>query len=432
MTTSSTGTQAAAPASAETHPNTAHLDCSSGVSGDKFLGALLEAGSMTGEFTASHLADIVAALVPEADLQVLRVESSGVMATGIRVTNSGDIRNSTYDGADHGRGDHQHAHRPHRSWRDIRDLVENCDALSERARAHSLLVFGRLAEAEALVHGVEPADVQFHEVGAADSIVDIVGVCAGLDALGIGALYATPPALGSGTVECAHGTLPVPAPATAALLLNFPTSTSTAVGELTTPTGAALLHLAAGFGPVPPMTPHLLGYGAGTRDIGQPNICRLLVGTPTTNTNATDFDSAVLLETNIDHITPEAVAFAAEELLAEGALDVWVTPIAMKKGRAALTLSVLVAPIDTERFADRIIALTGTLGVRVVVQDRIIAERETITVETEFGEVTVKHGAGRYRPEHEEVARIARTTDLPYHDVLVRILKAIQEQVAKS
>lgn len=449
-----TDTQSAADASADSHPNIAHLDCSSGVSGDKFLGALLEAGSMTGEFTASHLADIVASLVPEADLQVRRVDSGGVGATGIRVTNRGDNSNHSYEhahgaqlGTEHPRGEaaqghtaHRYnhhdtppaTHHPHRAWSDIRSLIDSCDVLTDRARAHSLLVFGRLAEAEALVHGVEPADVQFHEVGAADSIIDIVGVCAGLDALGIGALYATPPALGSGTVECAHGTLPVPAPATAALLLNFPISASTAVGELTTPTGAALLHLAAGFGPVPPMTPHLLGYGAGTRDIGQPNICRLLVGTPATNANATDFDSAVLLETNIDHITPEAVAFAGEELLAEGALDVWVTPIAMKKGRAALTLSVLVAPIDTERFADRIIALTGTLGVRVVVQDRIIAEREIVTVETEFGEVTVKHGAGRYRPEHEDVARIARSTDLPYHDVLVRILKAIQEQVARS
>lgn len=392
----------------DTHPYIAHLDCSSGVSGDKFLGAVLEAGTMVRAFTADHLEAIVANLAPEATVHVGRTESGGVAATTVKVTSTAN----------------QGAH-THRAWRDIRALIQGATALSERARDNALLVFSRLAEAEALVHGVEPADVEFHEVGAIDSIVDIVGVCAGLDALGVGALYATPPALGSGTVDCAHGTLPVPAPATAALLLNKPTSASSAPGELTTPTGAALLHLAAGFGPVPPMTPFLLGYGAGTRDIGQPNVCRLIVGEPDSSTITTDRDTAVLLDTNIDHITPEAVAFAGEELLAEGALDVWITPIAMKKGRAALTLSVLVSPTDTERFAERIMALTGSLGVRVGLTPRIIAERETVEVNTEWGPVTVKHGAGRYRPEHEDVARISREHGLLYHDVLVRISKAI-------
>jgi uncharacterized protein (TIGR00299 family) protein len=243
-----------------------------------------------------------------------------------------------------------------------------------------------------------------------------------MDALNITTLYATPPALGFGMVETAHGTLPVPAPATAALLQGIPTSMSKATGELTTPTGAALLKLATGFGPVPPMTPTAIGYGAGTRDIGQPNICRLLLGEPTESTPATTQpDKTVLLETNIDHITPEAVAFAGEELLAEGALDVWVTPIAMKKGRAALTLSVLVKPDAAQDFAARVMELTGTLGLRVSEQPRLIAERESATVETKWGAVCVKLGAGRIRPEHEDVARIAREHNLDYPDVLQEI-----------
>jgi len=396
---------------AASHPYLAHLDCSSGVSGDKFLGAVLEAGSMLGLFTVEHLQRIATALAPEAEVTVSKVDSSGVSATSIRVSAS-------------------NAQPHHRAWRDIQSLIVGCDELSERAKQDALMVFGRLAEAEALVHNAAPEDVEFHEVGAIDSIVDIVGVCAGLDALGVGTLYATPPALGSGTVESAHGTLPVPAPATAALLLKMPTATSTAVGELTTPTGAALLHLVSVFGPVPPMTPFLLGYGAGTRDIGQPNICRLLVGEPAETAVITDEDTAVLLETNIDHITPEAVAFAGEELIAEGALDVWITPIAMKKNRAALTLSVLVSPTDTERFAERTIALTGTLGVRVSVVPRIIAERESVKVDTEWGVLIVKHGAGRYRPEHDDIARISREHGLLYHDVLVRIHKAISDQLS--
>ena len=388
----------------------AHLDTSSGVSGDKFLGALLDAGTRSGAFTEKHLAAIVAELAPEATVTVDKTSSYGVMATTVTVDPGGEEP-------------------AHRSWADIRTLITGAAGLTPRARAYALLVFERLAEAEALVHGTTPDEVHFHEVGAADSIADIVGVCVGLDALGIGALYATAPALGSGTVESAHGTLPVPAPATAALMLDRPTSMSTATGELTTPTGAALLHLVDGFGPVPPMTPALLGYGAGTRDIGQPNVCRILIGEPVRDRLAVDPDTAVLIETNIDHATPESVAFAGEELIAEGALDVWVTPISMKKGRAALMLSVLVAPTDTERFAERTMSLTGSLGVRVSAQPRLIAERETIEVATEWGKVTVKHGAGRYRPEHEDVARISRAEGLPYHDVLVRICEVISEQV---
>lgn len=399
----------------------AHLDCSSGVSGDKFLGALIDAGSQMGQFTESDLSGAIASLAPEAVISVGRTTTYGVTATTIKVH-----ARSEHDGHAHHKDEHHH-----RTFKDVKALIENSD-LPQPVITNAVNVFARIAEAEGLVHGIEPENVAFHEVGAIDSIADIVGVCLGLYKLGVNALYATPPALGSGTVQCAHGELPVPAPATAALMLNKPTSVSSATGELTTPTGAALLWLAAGFGPVPPMTPVLLGYGAGTRDIGQSNICRLIIGeaaTEATHGTASPHqlqpDNTVLLETNIDHITPEAVAFAGEELIAEGALDVWITPIAMKKGRAALTLSVLAAPTEAEHFAERIVALTGTLGVRVCVQPRLIADRETLELETPWGTITLKHGAGRFRPEHEDVARIARENGLQYADVLLKIAELL-------
>ena len=392
----------------------AHLDCSTGVSGDKFLGALLDAGAQTGQFCEADLAEALAQLAPEAVLTLGKTLSYGVRATTVKVHVSTE--------------DYEHHHR---TFKDIKQLIESSD-LPAPVITNAVNVFTRIAEAEGLVHNVEPQEVAFHEVGAIDSIADVVGVCLGLHALGVSALYATPPALGSGTVICAHGELPVPTPATAALLLNKPTSVSSATGELTTPTGAGLLWLAAGFGPVPPLTPILLGYGAGTRDIGQPNICRLIIGeaaTPSTHGTAAPHtlepDETVLLETNIDHITPEAVAFAGEELIAEGALDVWITPIAMKKGRAALTLSVLAPPSRAQHFAERISALTGTLGIRVTPQPRLIAPRETIDLETPWGTITLKHGAGRFRPEHEDIARIAREHNLQYNDVLDKISKLI-------
>ena len=414
----------------------AHLDCSSGVSGDKFLGALLDVSMQTGAYTADDLSRLVAALAPEVQVRAHKKSSHGIAAVGISV----EEQTSASDGAC------DHLTHCGRSWADIRALIEvlPVDLLSKTAREKAMYVFGELARVEAHIHGTTPEEVHFHEIGAADSIVDIVGSCAVLDALKIEKLYATPPALGSGTVDTQHGTLPIPAPATAALLIDVPTSMSSAYGELTTPTGAALLKLTEGFGPVPPMIPMAIGYGAGTRDIGQPNICRVLVGKLDEEAQqvmglalqkdagtALVKEETVLLETNIDHIAPEAVAFAGEQLLAEGALDVWVTPIAMKKSRAALSLSVLASKSEAEHFAARMMKLTGTLGVRVSIQPRYAADRDTMQVDTQWGPVHVKIGSGRVRPEHEDIARIAREYNLDYPFVLQEVnAEAVRQLMA--
>ena len=391
-----------------------YLDCSTGVSGDKFLGALVDAGSVEGRFAEEQLRAILAVLAPEARVTISRVRSRGVAAVGLSVEARGDS--------------------PSRTWSSIRRLLESAD-LSARVRTAAIDVFERLAEAEASVHGAPPDEVHFHEVGAIDSLLDVVGVCAGLEALGIDQLVSSTVATGWGTVDTSHGTLGVPASATSALLVGVPVTSGPALpdggapGELTTPTGAALLAgLGAQFGPCPPMVPEYVGYGAGTRDIGSPNVCRLTVGQPLSTRPQLDTSSVMLLETNLDHLSPEQTAFGAEQLLAEGALDVWLAPIAMKKGRSAVLLSVLCAPELAERTAERMVALTGTLGVRRTEVERYEAERAIREIETPWGTARLKVGGPdtthRVRPEHDDVARIAREHGLPYgavRDELARL-----------
>lgn len=393
-----------------------YLDCSTGVSGDKFLGALLDIGTQTGAFTAEHLLALATGLAPEVRVSVERVRSHGIAAVGVQVSA---------------------AEQPaHRHWRDVRELLQRAD-LPEPVRASAFATFEALAVAEAFAHGTDVDSVHFHEVGALDSIVDVVGVCAGLHALGVERLVTSPVATGAGTVETSHGTLPVPAPATASLLIGIPTvpgpagADAAALGELTTPTGAALVRTAAqDFGLCPPMTPALVGYGAGTRDVGMANVCRLVLGEPSP-TVAVEPETVTLLETNVDHISPEALAFAAEQLLAEGALDVWVTPIVMKKSRAALKLSALVTPNAAEQFAARVVALTGSLGVRASEQPRFIAPRDVVEIETEWGAVRVKRGAGRLRPEADDVARVAEATGRGFGEVEATLTAIARQQLAE-
>jgi uncharacterized protein (TIGR00299 family) protein len=390
-----------------------YLDCSTGVSGDKFLGALLDAGTANGLFTAEDLGAIVRVLAPEARVVVERVSSRGVSALSVRVLAEGQ---------------------PHsRSWADIRTSLHSA-SLPGPVLDRALVAFGALADAEAAVHGTPVDDVHFHEVGAIDSIVDMVGTCAGIHALGITSLLATPIAVGSGTVGTSHGTLPVPAPATARLLqrAGAPLELGPAVGELTTPTGAALLVACVeGFSAMPSLTIGGIGYGAGTRDIGVPNICRLILAEESAadahTTDGLAHETVAVLESNIDHLSPEELAFACEELLAEGALDVWQTPIVMKKGRSATLLSVLVAEHDASRFAARMSGLTGSLGVRIRMNQRLIAPREAVEIPTEWGPVRVKSGAGRVRPEHDDIARIARETGLAYADIARKVTDAARK-----
>ena len=379
----------------------AYLDCSTGVSGDKLLGALVSGG-----FDVDVLSDALASL----GLNGVRVSarectSHGVTGVGIDVQEPGA---------------------PHRNWVELSDLLVAADLPAQVADG-ALHALGILAHAEAQVHGCEPEDVHFHEIGASDTIADILGVSLALHALGVRDLVASPIAVGSGTVTTAHGELPVPAPATALLLRGMPIVTGSVPGELTTPTGAALLAtFATGFGAPPPMTLRRVGTGCGTRDLGLPNACRLLLGE--SDTPAPGREDVVVLETNIDHLTAEELAVASERLREAGALDVWQTPIVMKKGRAATLLSALAHSAEAPSFAERLIAETGTLGVRMIPATRRLTERDVAEIETSLGVARFKtaylpDGTRALRVESDDAARIAAERGLPV-DEAARVLEA--------
>jgi hypothetical protein len=379
----------------------AYLDCSTGVSGDKFLGALVDAG-----FDIRLLRHALADMgLPAVEVAIGRRTSHGFSVVGVTVTEPGA---------------------PRRSWATLRPLIEDAD-LPDPVRARAIAALLALAEAEARVHGVAVEDVHFHEIGAADTIADVVGVVLGLHHLGIEHLTASPVAVGSGTVATEHGVLPVPAPATTLLLEDTPVVAGTATGELTTPTGAALLRACADVsGPLPAMTLRLVGTGCGTRDIGQPNVCRLLLGEPLVE--ALGHEGVTVLETNIDHLTPEELAVAAQRLRDAGALDVWQTSILMKKDRAGVLLSAR-APDDVAAgLAERMIAETGTLGVRMLPASRRLVERDVTEVVTSLGTARFKvavlpDGTRALRVESDDAARIAAERSEPVH-VTTRALEA--------
>lgn len=374
-----------------------YVDCSTGISGDKLLGALLDIGTQTDTFTVEHLDRIVRQLAPEAVISVGHKTSHGIAGVKVDVVVAGDP--------------------PSRHLADIVAIIEAAD-LPEAVSSGAKAVFERLAEVEASAHGTGPEEVHFHELGGTDTIVDVVGVLSGLYALGLDRLAATPVAMGSGTVETAHGRLPVPAPATIKLLTGVPAYGGYAEGELTTPTGAALISFVSGwFGPCPPIVPLVIGYGCGSRDLGMPNVCRIIAGEMDERAFKLATGGVTLLESNVDHVTPEAASFTLQQLIDEGCLDAWIAPIVMKKGRAAMLLSALVPREAAEHFAKRLVTLTGTLGVRRTDLERFTAEREQRVVDTVHGPVKFKVGAGKIRPEHDDVARIAKETGQPYSAV---------------
>jgi len=377
----------------------AYLDCGAGISGDMFLGALVSAGLPIGT-----LRERLASL----DLPGYSIESSEVRRAGMPGTKVDVV---VADG------------QRSRDWAAIRELIE-ASALDAAVKKRALSAFERLARAEATVHGVDVERVHFHEVGAVDSIVDLVGAAIGLHELGIDELWSTPVRLGHGSVMTSHGLLPVPAPATAKLLVGMPVFAGEVEGELTTPTGAAILaEFVTRFAPMPPMRLTAEGWGAGSRDGAIPNLARLLVGEP--EMGGGGLSEVAILESVIDNVTPELLAAALDIALDAGALDAWAEPVAMKKGRLGSEITVLAKVEDAARLTEVLMTHTGTLGVRRSVAWRQISPRRLATVETSLGSVRVKvQGEGaslRVRPENDDVVAIARAHGLPL-DRAARIL----------
>ena len=379
------------------------LDMFSGVSGDMFLGALVDLG-----VPLTWLTEKLGKVLHGFELRTEIVFRHHLRAVSLYV----DVTD----------------HTSHRHYTDIRQMIESAD-LPEDVRINALSAFERIALAEAHIHGKDIETVHFHEIGGIDSLVDIIGSFLGIHYLKVDQVAATPIALGSGTIVCAHGTIPVPVPATVAILKGLEVTGSDAKTEIVTPTGAAIVAtLNPTFGPVPSMCMDQVGYGAGKRDTGAgvPNLLRMILGRPAAEavngSSHVDQDQVVVLKTNVDDMTPEAFGFAMEQLLDKGALDVSFIPAGMKKNRPATIIEVICRPDQAKTLGETLLTHTSAIGVRYHPCHRMILKRERITVETGLGPIQVKKvtdPSGRIRcvPEYEACRKKALDSGLPFYQV---------------
>ena len=413
-----------------------YLDCFSGLSGNMLLGAFLAAG-MPLETLEAELRRLP--MAAEFRLKVSSVKKNGIAATYVDVELLGEGHEHEHaheHSCEHGEGhDHAHAHEhAHRTMRDVRAILEH-SSLSAEVKETSLKIFGALAQAEGKVHGVRPEDVHFHEVGAVDSIVDIVGTAICLDYLEIEKIFVSRVNTGSGTVHTQHGLMMVPAPATAELLRFFPTYHEGAAKELTTPTGAAVLAALAEFSDHVPadLLTECIAYGAGTWDLELPNVVRLYIG----ECKGGGKRDLSLIETNIDDMDAQLFGYVSERLFALGALDVWTTPIYMKKNRPAHMLSVLVAEDKKAQCLSLLFSETTSIGMRVLhVDERVEAVRHTALVDTPHGKVRCKVSAygGKIvslSPEYDDCREIAAREGIPLKRVRQEALDDLRERLGE-
>jgi len=409
----------------------AYLDCFSGLSGDMFLGALLDAGVRPEIFE-----NAVAALNLGARLEISRVMRSGISATKVDVW-VGDEKDqpreeywakkstpSHEQSHDHGH-EHHHEHRGrNRGLKEIREII-TAATISQPAKETAIRIFDNLGAAEAKIHDVPLADVHFHEVGAVDAMVDIVCAAVGAEALGVDNWVCSPLNVGGGTVVCAHGTFPVPAPATVELLKGAPVYSSGLQAELVTPTGAAIAKtLAIRFAAFPQMKISATGYGAGTRDFSNhANVLRLTVGEAQDSAALPDHEMIAILEANLDDLNPQVFGYVMDRALEEGALDAFGIPVQMKKNRPGMLLTILARPDDADRLTKLLFTETTTLGVRIRYETRQALRRRSIIVTTRWGDVRMKvanlnGSVSNYAPEYEDCRRIAVACRVPLKTVM--------------
>jgi uncharacterized protein (TIGR00299 family) protein len=462
----------------------AYLECFSGISGDMFLGALVDAGVPPEVFTRT-----VEALGVDARLEISRVDRSGISATKVDVIAAGEkelpreefwekavstqqsalspAKPSTVEhshshehahshehkhshGHEHGHSvtqmqvqtppraavphEHDHTH-PHRGLKEIRQIIQAA-SISQSAKDRAIRIFEALGAAEAKVHNTEIEEIHFHEVGAIDAIVDIVCASVGAEALGVDEWICSPLNVGGGTVVCAHGAFPIPAPATLELLKNAPVYSGEIQKELVTPTGAAIVSvLASRFSQFPAMKTEKIGYGAGTRNFkNSPNVLRLTIGETTATQHESPFpvEEITVLEANVDDMTPQVFGYVLEQALQNGALDAFGTPVQMKKSRPGMLLTVLCRTEDSQRLAKFILAETTTLGVRMRQESRAALKRRHVSVSTKWGNVRIKlanlNGSiSNYAPEYEDCRQIATEKKVPLKTVMQEAIKIYLE-----
>ncbi|MGA8606516.1 MAG: nickel pincer cofactor biosynthesis protein LarC [Candidatus Sulfotelmatobacter sp.] len=452
----------------------AYLECFSGMSGDMFLGALVDAG-----VAPRLLEETVTALGIGARLEVSRVVRSGISATKVDVYVDGEKdlpreqywerQTTAHNEHEHRHGHHEHDHdegkhshqdaesrasrplphehsvsheHPHshahgRGLTEIREII-SAAAISETARKTALAIFEALGRAEAKIHNTSVESVHFHEVGSVDAMVDIVCAAVGAEALRVDEIVCSPLNVGGGTVKCAHGTIPVPAPATVELLGDAPVYSSGVLAELVTPTGAAIVKtLASRFAAFPAMKIEKSGYGAGSRDFpGHPNVVRLTVGETASKAVAarTSSETITVLEANLDDLNPQVFGYVMDRLFEEGALDAFGMPVQMKKNRPGMLLTVLCKPEDAGKLTQLIFAETTTLGVRRRDEMRETLARRWEKVHTPWGEVRIKIASmngtvTNYAPEYEDCRRIAAEHRVPLKRVMG---EAVESYLSKS
>jgi pyridinium-3,5-bisthiocarboxylic acid mononucleotide nickel chelatase len=443
----------------------AYLECFSGMSGDMFMGALIDAG-----VPPQTLEQTVAALNVGARLEISRVMRSGISATKVDVWVKGekDLPRGEYwerqeqhshsHASDHEHTEHHHEHEPHghshshtgkssrtgapalhqhehehgRGLTEIRQII-SAASISDRSKKTAITIFEALGQAEAKIHNTSLDSVHFHEVGAVDALVDIVCAAVGAEALGVDEIICSPLNVGGGMVKCAHGTFPVPAPATVELLANAPVYSSGLQSELVTPTGAAIVKtLASRFAAFPEMKIEKSGYGAGSRDFpGHPNVVRLTVGEAASHalSEGTASDTVTVLEANVDDLNPQVFGYVMDRLLQKGALDAFGMPAQMKKNRPGMLLTVLCKPEDASKLTQLIFVETTTLGVRRRDEIRQTLARRWQQVPTQWGEVRVKIASmngtvTNYAPEYEDCRRIAEEHHVPLKTVIQEATQA--------
>ena len=379
----------------------AYFDCFAGASGDMILGSLMDAGleldQLKGELAKLHLTHY--------DLQMNKVVKKGV----------GGCQAVVVVDEDH--------HHHHRHLADIKSIIAQSD-LEDSIQQKSIAIFTRLAEAEAKIHQTAIEQIHFHEVGAMDAIIDVVGAVAGLAALGIQKIFCSPLHLGSGTVACAHGILPVPAPATAELVKGKPVYSTGVVGELLTPTGAAILTtLASDFGPMPAMSVEQIGYGAGTSEPAIPNLLRVMIGQTAEKVKEVEMEQVAVLETNIDDMNPQMYDYLIKKTLKMGAMDIFLTSVQMKKNRSGTLLTIICQPQRVDEFSDFLLRETTTIGLRWRIDNRIKAHRTIQAIQTQYGAINFKvakigHRTINVAPEYEDCKRAALESGVPLKQVM--------------
>lgn len=404
-----------------------YYDCFCGISGDMNLGALLDLGVdecyLRRELSKLNLNN-------EYELHVKKDNKKGISGTRVDVV----LKNNHHHDHHHNEAqtcikcDSEHTHHVHRNLKDIENIIIS-SSLNDRVKKLSLAIFMKVAEAEAKVHGESLYEVHFHEVGAVDSIIDIVGTAVCLDYLKVDKIMASSVQVGGGFVKCAHGVIPVPAPATVEILKNVPVKTGIVPFETTTPTGAAIL--AANVGT---FTDHMnfsiekVGYGIGHRELDIPNVLRIYLGHQDRKVKR---EEQYIIETNIDDMNPEIYGYIEEKLFAKGALDVFKTAITMKKGRAATKLSVLVSENQEQSILNVIFRETTSIGVRKYKVEKIMLPRDFVKISTQYGNVTIKNAyyqgeKVKYKPEYEDCKKIANERNIPINRVYQEVYKIVE------